>query len=511
MPAIENSVILRFFLAIWTILTDGWPGSLPGRACARIGRAIRSQAERSAVWRFLWREGRLPKGWPYSISCRAFTALINLPCAFAKWIYQAGRRLWDGSTAFHLISGLGGASYALLGIFLLVMLCIPHALWNNLYGLLGACGLLALFIIGSAPRPRMRLELDRLGPYMLLYMGMIVFALAGSMSTSMSLRYFAFHITGFLLVLLLVSSVRKYEQLQILVALAVAGITVAALYGCYQGYVGVAVVPSQQDMALNAGMPGRVYSFFDNPNNFAELLAMLIPLDLALLTNVKGWRARIGCLFSLAVCVAAIGLTYGRSSWLGLALAVVVFLGLINWRFIPVLIVLGLCAVPLLPQTIYNRLLTLGNTQEDSSVQYRFSIYRSTFQLLKDHWLRGVGLDTDVVQAVFRANYPPMFNGAYPIHTHNNYLQMWVETGIIGALAYIALLLHQLKAGVKSVLACADHRIKRMLAASVGGLCGILLTSVAEYTWFYPRNMFIFWVLFGVIITGIKLSRTAES
>ena len=507
MSVSETSVIARFFLAIWSVLSDSWPDSAPGRLFGRIGRAIRGQVERSAVCRFVWREGALPRGWPYSLSCRFFTALINLPCALVKWIYKVGRRLWDGSLAFGLVSGLGGASFAFLGLFLLVMLCAPHELWNNLYGLMGALVLTVLFILGSAARPRLRLELDRLGPYVTLYMGLVVYGLAGSMSTSMSVRFFAFHLTSFLLVLLTVSCVRKYEQLQLMVVLAVAGITVAALYGCYQGYVGVEIVPSQQDMIVNEGMPGRVYSFFDNPNNFAELLAMFIPLDLALLLNARGWRGRVLALFSLGVCGAAIGLTYGRASWLGLALALVVFLGLMNWRFIPLFIVLGLCAIPLLPQTIYNRILTIGNTQ-DSSTRYRFSIYAATGDLLKHYWLRGVGLGSDVMQAVFRAYYPPMSNGAYPIHTHNNYLQMWVEAGLAGAVVYVAMLLHQLKNGVKSVFACTDRRVKAMLSAAVAGLCGIMLISVAEYTWFYPRNMFVFWFIFGIIGAGVKLSRT---
>lgn len=150
-----------------------------------------------------------------------------------------------------------------------------------------AAGLLGLFVIGSASRPKNRLELDRLGPYMTLYLAFLCIALAGSLSTHLSMRFFFFHLTGFLLVLVLVSSVRRYEQLQLVVALAVLGISVAALYGCYQGYVGVEVVPSQQDMTLNADMPGRVYSFFDNPNNFAEQLAMLLPLELALFLNSR--------------------------------------------------------------------------------------------------------------------------------------------------------------------------------------------------------------------------------
>ena len=60
---------------------------------------------------------------------------------------------------------------------------------------------------------------------------------------------------------------------------------------------------------------------------------------------------------------------------------------------------------------------------------------------------------------------------------------------------------------MKSYLACTDRRVKNLLAAAVAGFCGILLISVAEYTWFYPRNMFFYWFLFGVITACVKLGR----
>lgn len=501
----QNSILIQFINALGSILSGFWPYSWTGRTLIRCGQAIRTEAEHSSFCQFCWRDGTLPQCWPHSFSCRLFTALINLPCALVKWIYKSGKQFWEGSCFFRLCSALGGVCFAFLGLFLLVMLVAPHAIWNNLYGLLGAAALTFLFILGSAMRPKRRLELDRLGPYMLLYMGWICYGLAASLSPALSVRFFFFHIASFLLVLLIVSSIRKYEQLQLLTALITAGITLAALYGCYQGYVGVEVIPSQQDMVVNAGMPGRVYSVFDNPNNFAELLAMLIPLELALFLNAKGWRGKLLAAAALIPCVAAIGFTYGRSSWIGLALAVVVFLAFQNWRLIPAFLVLGLCALPLLPQTIYNRILTIGNTK-DSSTQYRFAIYKATGQLLSHFWYRGVGLGSDVMRNVFE-RYPPMSNGAYPIHTHNNYLQMWGEVGILGTATYLALLLHQLKLGVKTFLLAADQRVKNLLAASVSGFCAILLIGVAEYTWFYPRNMFLFWTLFGIIGSCIKLGR----
>ena len=270
---------------------------------------------------------------------------------------------------------------------------------------------------------------------MTLYMAFICIALAGSLSTRLSLRFFAFHLTGFLLVLLVVSMVRKYEQLQLMVALAVLGLSVAALYGCYQSYIGVDIVASQQDMNLNQGMPGRVYSFFDNPNNFAEQLAMLLPLNLALFLN-SHWRGKLLSLLSLGVGLVAIGATYGRASWIGLAGAVLVFLALLNWRWVPVFLLVGLAAIP--------------------------------------------------------------------------FLQMWGETGILGLLAYLSLLLYQLKSGVKGFCAALDPRVKRMMAAAIGAFCGILVIGVAEYTWYYPRNMFTYWFLFGVIGACIKLVRMEQ-
>jgi len=504
MSLTNNSLFLRWLLPLWELLQTGWQDSRLGNGC----RALSRSAAHSQLFHVIWREGVLTRVWPTSLACHTVSMLINLPCALIRWIYQKCRRIWEGSLTLRATGAAGGAGFACLGLFMLVMLVVPHENWNNLYGLVGALVLLALFILGCANRPRLRLEPARLGPYMLFYGMMICCGFAVSLSPSLSLRFFLFHITSFLLVLLAVSSVRKYEQFQLVAVLIVTGITIAALYGCWQGYVGVDIVPSQQDLSVNAGMPGRVYSFFDNPNNFAELLVMAVPLDFALLGNARTFRGKLLALLTLIPCVAAIGLTYSRSGWIGLALATLIFLAFQNWRFVPALLVLGVCAVPFLPETIYNRILTIGNTK-DSSTQYRFAIYDASRYLLHDFWLQGVGLGSDVMGQVFR-RYPSLSNGAYPIHTHNNYLQMWGETGILGAISYLALLGWRLKTGVKGILAASDRRVKRLLAAALSGFCGILVISVAEYTWFYARNMFLFWVLFGLIGAGVKLARVVQ-
>ena len=504
MSLIANSFIGSLLIALWHGLLGLWRESFLYSVLCRVGRALRRGVEGSAVCQLIWRDGSIPAAWPDSLACRILTAIVNLPCALVKTIYKAGKNLWDGSFFFRLVTGLGRQGAVVLGLVILVMLVAPHGSWNNVYGFLGVVAVTALFICGTA-NSRERLEFVRVGPYLTFFFAFICIAFVTSRSTSLSLRFFLFHVTCFLIVLLLVSGIRKVEQLEGAMWLAEGGLLLASLYGCYQGVVGVAVVASQQDMTVNKGMPGRIYSFFDNPNNFAEILVMLLPLLLALFLNSKTWRGRVGSVLCLGVGLIAIGYTYSRSGWLGLALSVFVFLALQNWRIVPFAIAAVIVALPFLPETIYNRFLTIGNMQ-DSSTRYRFAIYEATGNLMKDHWLKGVGLGSDVMTRTF-ATYPTMFDGNHPIHTHNNYLQMFGELGVFGGVAYVAVVLHQLKQGVKTFYACENKRLRNLLAAAVGSFCGILLIGIAEYTWFYPRNMFFFWFLFGIIAACVKLYR----
>ena len=505
MTLIQDSVICQFFIEVWTLLSATWENSWVCSVLRACGQRISSAVRGSRICQFLWGDGAIPRNWSKSFTCVVVTAILNIPCGICKWIYRVGKKAWDGSVCFRIVSAIGGASFALLGGFVAVMLMAPHDNWNNLYGLFGAVVIFALFAVGSAARPSLRFDVPEMGPYYILFMAFVCLAFLNSLSWSLSMRFVGFHLAAFLLAVLVVSTVRTYEQLETMLILVMAGVTVAALYGCYQGVTGVEVVASQQDMVLNAGMPGRVYSFFDNPNNFGELLVMLMPLDYALFLNARTLRGKLAALVSFGICGAALAFTYSRSGWIGFAIATVVFVAFWNWKLIPALVFLGLICIPLLPETIYNRILTIGNTS-DTSLNYRFAIYEASGVLMKDHWLKGVGLGSDVLTRTFQ-DYPAMFDGNYPIHTHNNYLQVWAEMGIMGIVAFLGAIFYQLKTGLKAFTASQDGRTRNLLAAALAGFCGILVISMAEYTWFYARNMFIYFFLFGLIGACVKIVR----
>ncbi len=505
----SDSIFLSALAALWQSIKTAWAESCIGRFLHRAWLGFRRLVAGSAICQFLWREGVWTRRWEDSLFCRTVDWVLNLiPRAF-DWVHRKAARVIDNSIAMRLLGSLQSRMYLLVGLLFLIMLVAPHSMWNNLYGFAGVLALAALFYLGGLAQHEMKVQTKALSVFFAVYAIFVAYSFLLSDGRRLSLRFLCFHLTCLILVILLVSCIKNTKQLETLIFLLLLGLVIASLYGCYQRVIGIEVVASQQDLVLNEGMPARVYSFFDNPNNFAEILVMVMPFFLALLLNWKGAGAKLMVLLGAAICLVAIGMTYGRASWIGLALAFIVFVGMQNWRFIPLFVVLGLAAMPLLPQTIVNRIFTIGN-MEDSSTSYRFAIYEAVGNLLKDRWHTGVGLGSDVVRSAFET-YPTMFDGSYPIHAHNNYLQIWCEMGVGGILSFLALLLYQLKSGLRAFYnGYGSRRMKNLLAAAVAGFCGILVVSIAEYTWFYPRNMFLFWLLLGIISTCVKLGKEQE-
>lgn len=505
-----DSLILAALATLWAHICAAWKESVVGRTLHKGWLGFCALVRESVICQFLWRKSMWTRRWEDSIFCRIVDWVLNLIPNILKWVHRKAPTLTETSLFFRLLGFLQKKMYVLLGLFFFVMLIAPHSMWNNIYGLAGAAVLLVIFCLGGIVNERPRVQTKALSVFFALYAMFVAYGFVFSASRSASFRFLCFHLTCMIIVLLMVSAIESYQQLETMLLFLVAGLVIASFYGCYQRLMGIEVIASQQDLTLNVGMPGRVYSFFDNPNNFAEILVMVIPFFLALLANLKGFWTKLIVFIAMVPCLVAIGMTYSRSGWIGLAFAVLVFIGMQNWRFIPLCIVLGLAAIPMLPQTIVNRIFTIGNMQ-DSSTRYRFSIYEAVGNLLKDYGVTGVGLGSDVVKQAFQT-YPTMFDGSYPIHSHNNYLQVWCEMGIGGLIAFAALLLYQIKNGLRAFYeGYGSRKIRYVLSAALGAFGGILVISVAEYTWFYPRNMFLFWLLFGIIAACIRLGHQEKA
>ena len=505
--ASQNSLSVRLLLALWHTLTGWLSDSGTARLYYKIEGTIIRWLKGSALCSFLARQSQVTAAWEESLTARLLDRTANGIPALLHKLYRKLQPMWDGSLAFRLAAGAGENVPAILSWLFLAMMLIEHGNWNNMYSLLVAVLCLCLVFAAAMRRPGLRLDVTAFHPYLWAFFFLLCVGVVHAVSRSVSLRYLIYFVSAILLALLVMSTVDSLKQLKRLAAFGCAGIPVAALYGVYQLVVlGFENSSSTVDMELNANMPGRVISFFDNANTFAQVLVMMLALNLGLIFASKTFWGKLASAATFCFGLVGIAMTYSRASWIGLVAAVFLFVLIAERRLIPVLIVGAVAMLPFLPASIYNRILTIFDPS-DSSTSSRFPIFSVGLKVWNTSPVIGIGLGSELSAKLAHNSgwYHQRFK--FP-HYHNIYLQLAVELGILGAGSYVAGFVAACKETLRAVTAPdTDRGLLYMIAGCFSGLAGIMVCGLADYFWHYPRVMAIFWLIFGMMLCGIRLAK----
>ncbi|HPU44933.1 MAG TPA: O-antigen ligase family protein [Thermoclostridium sp.] len=500
----ESSVIVQWLNRPVRYIIKLWKDSLTCRLIVRFSSWFMNVWNNSFIVNWCRKDGALVGMWEHSAVLRFTDWLFNLVPELLGRLYTRLKQWFQASLLYKLLSFLAGHVPELTAMFVLASFMIPFSHWNNRYSTLAAVVLFGLFLIRTMGDRSARFAVKAMDLFLFLFLLSILLAQVFSTHPSLSLRFIAFYGTDFLLMLILISTIRTKEQLSTVLEIIMIGVAISGLYGLYQGIVGVPVIQAQVDVDLNEGMPGRVYSVFGNSNIFAQVIVMFIPFFPAIALSARGWQKK--ALFGLAALPSLVALlmTYSRSGYVGLAVAVVVFIFLVRKSLIPLFAVLGILAVPFLPDTVLRRISTITNL-EDTSIKYRFEIWETIWPAVRDFWHTGIGLGSDAVKKVAE-NYE-IVTKSTPLHAHNLYLQIILETGIVGLLSFLGWMVRTIKKSLRIIFGeDADPYLQNVLKAGVSGLMGLLVIALVEYVWYYPRAMMLFWVFMGLIITAFRLA-----
>ncbi len=267
-----------------------------------------------------------------------------------------------------------------------------------------------------------------------------------------------------------------------------------ALYGVYQNFAGVSSTASWVDQEMFNQIKTRVYSTFDNPNVLGEYLVLIIPVTIAVIwrSQTNGQKTLFAALLLLlGVCIV---FTWSRGAWLGVVLAVGSFLLIMDKRWW-LLACLGLFLLPMLLSSgsaIAERILSIGNTA-DTSTAYRVSIWRASLDMLQDFWLGGIGTGSDAFSMI----YPKyaLAGANFALHSHNLFLQIWVELGIAGILSFLALILAFLRQSYSlAVYQNRGHLSPAVSMAFAAGILGFLFQGLTDNVWYNYKMVLLFWI-----------------
>lgn len=393
----------------------------------------------------------------------------------------------------------------MLAITVLVMFVCPHEMWNNVYGLMMALGLCVLYLAALLRERSMGKSVKGIWLCFALFAFAVTLSVLTSISPGESIRVFVFFVTAFIFCILTYGVLTDGDRFTKLSAAIYAAVLISGLIAMYQKVMGVAIDPSLTDVSTSRGVPGRVFSTLANPNNYAEFLVIFMPLCIAFALTRKKAYEKVLLIGGLAIPLVALLLTYSRSSWLGFAFAMLIFAAFYNKKMLPVIIVLGICAIPVLPASILNRIATIGNLKDTSS-SYRIDIWMGTLSLLGSYWLTGTGLGPEAFRKIYLLFSLPEARPAP--HTHMLFMEVFAEMGIIGFAVFVvfiaALVVCSLKAA-KRVKKESPMRLYVIAAAS--SMLGIMVMGFAEYIWFYPRVLTAFFIAIGFAMAAIRQSK----
>ncbi len=364
-------------------------------------------------------------------------------------------------------------------------------------------------IVKGITDPDFQWKYDGMGFLLLGFIVVYLFAGITSFAVVKSLSIWAIYIAFMSSYFVIINLAKSKKDLRnLLTTFVISGLFVC-LYGIAQYVFGWDTTQAWMDEEMFTDIKMRIYSTLENPNVLGEYILLVLPVAVGLMWTRKSLFQKIIYGGSAIVMLIALILTFSRGCWLGLIAAAAVFITFAAGKLWG-LALLALPVLPMiLPESIIDRFTSIGD-MEDSSTSYRVYIWMGTLAMIKDFWISGVGMGTEAFTAV----YPfYSYSGISAPHSHNLFLQIWVESGIGGILIFFGILLFFLKRMMNGYQFGGGKggEISTVITALAAGVCGFLLQGMFDNCFYNYRVMLVFWCVIGISMAAYYIAKEREA
>ena len=240
---------------------------------------------------------------------------------------------------------------------------------------------------------------------------------------------------------------------------------------------------------------------YTTANALALFLGPLIAVAGSLFLHGTERAVRVASGAFLLVAVPSMLLTFSRGGYLAMA-GVAVGLALSHRRRLWLLagtVVAGgvLAAIPPIFHRISVEFQNVGGTTFFGRAG-RIELWKATLEMLRQHPIFGAGLSgfAERVAPYWNANHPERF-----IDPHNIVLNFWVETGVLGVLAFAWLLVAAFRASWHGWKA-SDAEWRPIFLGVLLALVAIVIHGLVDVPYFKNDLSLEFWALLGLVAAG---------
>ena len=292
----------------------------------------------------------------------------------------------------------------------------------------------------------------------------------------------------------------------------------ASVYGILQSVLGLPSAAFDLEphsridslFCLTTGWHVRAHSFFNQANSFACYLVIVLPLALFLAVRGRTRLKKLAAASAVALNLVALMLTFSRASWPLAILAIIVFFLMARNRtgapdtpkrlrlVAPSLLVLLLALVGAL---LFRGADFAALVSGHSGLQ-RLNLYRAGLSMIAKKPFFGYG-PGNYVQAATSVKMGKDEERLKRAHLHNLYLQVALETGVVGLCAFLFFVVSVIRMLCRGVGAAGEGEPSVLAAALCVSACAFFAYNMIDIYRYHGVHL----VAAAIMGAGIAMTR----
>lgn len=296
---------------------------------------------------------------------------------------------------------------------------------------------------------------------------------------------------------------------------------IEGLIAIFQNFAGVEQISTWQDS--NYINPedaiARAYGTLKpyNPNLLGGYLVAGLPyiIGSGFICLVKNNKKRfITSLAVFVICSLAVFVTGSRGAYLGLGAIVAGMIALVTviintdfsyaekikalWHKIVAAIIGSFVFILIAIPKITKRLLSIFILRGDSSTSFRMNVYHSSWQMFCDNFILGIGAGNQTFREIYGLY---MLTGYDALSTYSVPLEIAVESGIFGLIAFLAFIGLFIFDAYKFITTSVEKNgvaDKIVVCSAILLLLGVMMHGMFDTIYFRPQVQFLFWTMIAM-------------
>ena len=253
---------------------------------------------------------------------------------------------------------------------------------------------------------------------------------------------------------------------------------------------------------------GRLKAFFLSPNHLAMYLSPVFLILLFLLLNIKkvlSIKYQVSSVVILTIISIPLFFTYSYGAFLGIFMGVLCIfrnqvLGTRNLVSVYVsLLIIVFVGFIFVSSNKFNQII---DSENRSSFHSRLMIWNTSKEIIKDNPFLGIGPGTfqEVYLSYAERFDEPYLEWAVP-QPHNIFLAFYLQTGLIGFIGFILILIWFFKYN-----RCKNEALPRSYGVVTALMIYILVHGLVDTTYWKNDLALIFWIIIGMAVINNKIN-----